>query len=188
MKAVNTTTPETFDFADWFGDANLPENSADVYTNAALVGEIEDLRRQLDLEDRVDESERTIGSKRTSSLGDRYIALAKQFTDSRVTVYVRALTSTERKEIRAAHEEAKEANEEFVFRSVAASVVGLKRAEGERQAAQLSVEQVRDLYARIGDVQIAAIHNAQLEATNGMPSVDADFLRKLSGPSAGPES
>jgi hypothetical protein len=189
---MTTTTPEEFDFADWFADANLPEQSADIYTNAAILSDLAELQRRIDVEVKVQDAEKTAGSPAKDRLEDEYVKLAQRFADSKITVYVRALTGTERKEIRAAHDKALKASIEtdagFVFRCLAASIVGLKKADGERKPAKFTQAEVEDLYARIGDAQIQAIHNAQLTATNGMPSVDADFLRKLSGPESGPES
>ncbi|MDN4611954.1 hypothetical protein [Arthrobacter burdickii] len=186
------TTPEEFDFADWFADANLPEQSADIFTNAALLGEMADLQRRIDVEVRVQDAERTAASPAKDRLEDQWVALAKQFEASKITVYVRALTGAERKAIREAHDLAQkndgEENSGFVLRCLAASIVGMKKHAGERQPVTLTLDQVTQLHARIGDAQIGAIHDAQLTATNGVPTVDADFLRKLSGPAAGPES
>ncbi|WDF34543.1 hypothetical protein PTW37_06495 [Arthrobacter agilis] len=193
------TTPETFDFADWFADANLPESSADIYLNAAVLSDLADIQRRMDVETRVEEAEageKELGSKAKKTplqvLEDEYVALAKKFEDSKITVYVRALTSVERKEIRAAHDLAQkndgEENQGFTFRCLAASIVGLRKATGERKPATLTQAEVEDLYKKIGDAQIGRINDAYLTATNAIPAVDADFLRKLSGPAAGPES
>lgn len=195
---TETTTPETFDFADWFADANLPESSADIYLNAGVLSDLAELQRRLDVEQLVakaEPAEKTVGSKSKKSplkvLEDEYVTLAQRFEDSKITVYVRALTSADRKTIRAAHDEAMKAetegNEGFTFRCLEASIVGLKKAGGERKPATLTLEQVADLYKKIGDAQLGRINDAYLTATNGIPTVDADFLRKLSGPAAGPE-
>jgi hypothetical protein len=193
MTETTTPTPDTFSFSDWFGDANLPEASADIFTNAGVLSDLSELQRRMDVEVRVDDAERTAGSKAAKrTLEDEYVELAKKFTDSKVTVYVRALPSTERIEIRAAHDKAQKEDGEqdrgFVFRSLAASIVALKRADGKRVPVTLTYKQVEDLFNLVGDAQIQSIQNAQLTATNAMPTVDADFLRKLSGPAAGPES
>ncbi|KQN99699.1 hypothetical protein ASF21_12895 [Arthrobacter sp. Leaf234] len=189
---MTKTTPEEFDFADWFADANLPEQSADIFTNAALLGEMADLQRRIDVEVRVQDAEKTAASPTKDSLEDQWVNLAKQFEASKITVYVRALSGTERKYIREAHDQAMndgtEENSGFIFRVLAMSIVGMKKSGGERKTVDLSVEQVEQLYKKIGDAQLGAIHDAQLTATNGIPTLDADFLRKLSGPAAGPES
>lgn len=193
------TTPESFNFSDWFADANLPESSADIFTNAAVLSELADLQRRMDVEERVEEglpAEETVGSRskktKLQELEDEYVALAQRFEDSKITVYCQALTSVQRKEIRAAHEKALKASVEsdtgFIFRCLSASIVGLRKAGGERQPATLTQDDVEKLYERIGDAQIGAINDAYLTATNGIPTVDADFLRKRSGPATGRES
>lgn len=190
---MTTQTPEEFDFNDWFGDANLPEASADIFTQANLLSELSDLERRIKNEAAVKEAEPTAASKsRLSELENEYVQLAQQFTDSKVTVYVRALPSSDRKNVRAAHDEAQKRDGEsdagFVQRIVAASIIGMKKAGEERKPASLSFEQVKDLTEKLGDMQIKAIFDAQATATNGIPRVDADFLRKLSGPADGQES
>lgn len=183
-----SATPETFRFDDWFQDANLPESAADIFTNSAVLGDLTDLQHRIEEESAVVEAEPTVGAKSTlRKLEAEYKALAEQFMSSKITVYVRALTATERVAVRAEHDKAKEANEEFIFRILALSIIGMKKPEGERVAATLTVDELRNLYSRIGDTQLTAIYNAQLTATNAMPTVDADFLRKLSGPANGPE-
>jgi hypothetical protein len=183
--------PESFDFNDWFSDANLPEASADIFTNAGVLGELEELQRRIDTEARVTELEPTAGSKK-STLEDEYVALAEKFTASKVTVYVRALTLSERKAIRKAHDAALKAKQEgdegYLIRCIAASVVGMKRPGQARVPAKLTVGQVKDLHKRIGEAQTAVLFQAFQQATNATPAVDADFLRRLSGPIAGPES
>lgn len=189
---MTTQTPEEFDFNDWFGDANLPESSADIFTKADLLSELQDLERRIKNENAVKEAEPTAASKsRVSELEGEYVDLARKFTASKVTVYVRALTEKERKTVRSAHDEAQKAGGEtdagFVQRIVAASIIGMRKADGERKPTTLTFEQVVQLNAAIGDPQLKAIYDAQLTATNGIPHVDADFLRKLSGPADGPE-
>lgn len=188
---TETLNPESFDFNDWFADANLPESSADIFTNAAVLGELAELQRRIATEAEIAEAEPTAGSKK-STLEDEYVALAEKFTASKVTVYVRALTTPERKEVRKAHDAAqkstKEGDEVFILRILAKSIIGMKRPGGERVPAKLSLSDVKKLYSQIGETQVGVIYNAQLTATNGIPSVDADFLSKLSGVTAGQES
>lgn len=186
---TETTTPETFSFSDWFADANLPESSADVYTNGHLLAELTDLQRRISIEGRVVEAEATASSKKAKTvLEDEYVALAQRFASSKITIYLRALTGERRTEIRAIHDAANEPDREFVFRQLAESIYAMSRADGPKVDAVLTVDQVRDLYLRIGDPQITLLYNAFRTASDGIPSVDADFLHKLSGPENGPES
>lgn len=190
---MTTQTPEEFDFNDWFANANLPESSADVFTRADLLGELKDLERRIKNEAAVKDAEASAAA--TSALTDlqaQYVARAREFMDSKITVYVQAILGTERTSIRAAHDKAQKESQEpdagFVQRIVAASIIGMKKADGERKPARLTFEQVQDLTGKLGEMQIKAIYDAQATATNSIPHVDADFLRKLSGPADGPES
>lgn len=183
-----TLSPDTFDFDEWFADANLPEESADIYTRADVISELRDLERRIELADATEvEAERTISEKSASAqLRAEYEKLAESFTGSKITVYMRALTGTKRQEILNVHNEAqkknpkKETDAEFMFRLLSESIVGMKRAGGERVEATLSQADVRKLYGQVGDAQIQVLRNAYLNASNKAPEVSADFLPSAS--------
>lgn len=177
-------SPETFDFDEWFADANLPEESADIYTRADVISELRDLERRIELADAVEDAgEKTVSEKSASAqLRDQYEQLAETFTSSKITVYLRALTGTKRQEILEVHNAAqkkdknKETDAEFMFRLLSESIVGLKRAGGERKSMRLGQADVRRLYLQVGDAQIQVLRNAYLNASNAVPEVSADFL------------
>lgn len=183
-----TLSPETFDFDEWFADANLPEESADIYTRADVISELRDLERRIELADTVEDAgEKTISEKPASAqLRDQYEKLAETFTNSKITVYLRALTGTKRQEILEVHNAAqkkdknKETDAEFMFRLLSESIVGLKRAGGERKPVKLGQADVRRLYLQVGDAQIQVLRNAYLSASNAAPEVSADFLPSAS--------
>ena len=189
---------QKFDFDSWFGDAALPVESADVYTRGDLVGRINYLGRRLEEEQRITaagvEGEASLGDATAAEdLTEEYTTLLQEFADSRVTVYLRALTKPERKAVRKAHDAAQkgiqEGDEGFVLRLVAASIVGLQApGQTERSDVRMSLGQVQELYTRIGEAQMAELYRAEETATNAAPRVSADFLRKPSGPGVGPES
>lgn len=189
---------QKFDFDSWFGKAALPVESADVYTRGDLVGRINYLTRRIEEEQRIAaagaDSEASLGEATVAEdLTEEYAALLQEFADSRVTVYLRALEKPERVKLRKAHDAALKAGQEgdegFVIRSVAQSIVGLQaHGQTERTDVRMQVGQVKDLYSRIGEAQMAHLFEAQQTATNAIPRVSADFLQKPSGPAAGPES
>lgn len=188
---------KNFDFKSWFGGASLPEESADVYTKGNLVGRINYLTRRLEEAQRVAAAgveESSVGEENsTEELESELVALLEEFNASRVTVYLRALEKPERVKLRKAHDAAQkggtEGDEGFVIRSVAASVVGLQAPGQEKRTdVRMSVGQVKELYSKIGEAQMAHLFQAQQTATNAIPHVSADFLQKSSGPDAGPES
>lgn len=186
-----TNTPETFDIEAWLTDAHLPEESADVYKRADVISELSELRRRIELEDAADDpQERTIGQKSpTADLEARYAELLQTFAASKLTVYVRALTGEELRTARAEHEkrtegmEPKEANIEFGYDLLAAAIVGMKPAGGERKPVSMTSQAVKKLAAGIGEVQVSAILQARQQAQSGVPQVDADFLLQRSGTS-----
>lgn len=173
--------PNTFNFADWFGDAKRPEESADVFTRGALVGEINALQRQIEEDDRAADVEASLGDETASEQEERLAELLTQFLDSKVTVYVKALTPGERTAVRKAHDASRQPDEDFVIRILAASIIGLRKPGGERTPASLSYGDVLKLAEQIGDAQIEALFNAYRQATSGLPTVDADFLQRRSG-------
>lgn len=188
---------KNFDFDSWFGGAALPEESADVYTRGDLMGRINYLTRRIEEAQRVSAAgveESSVGEENPVEAHEAELeALLETFAASRVTVYLRALEKPERVKLRKAHDAAQksgiEGDEGFVIRSVAASVVGLQAPGQEsRTDVRMSVGQVKELYSKIGEAQMALLFEAQQTATNAAPVVRADFLQKPSGPDAGPES
>lgn len=183
-----TNTPKSFKLDDWFADASLPEESADIYTRADVISEIRKIERELEEAGEVENAEPSLADKAAvNKLEKRWAELAEQFADSKVTVTVQALTGEQRRVIREAHEKANESNTEFVFRILSNAIIGLQRAGGEYQEVSMAQSDLRKLYEKIGDAQITHIHNAYLQATEGLPEVDADFLSKSSSPDGGPE-
>jgi hypothetical protein len=182
-----------FNVEDWLTDAALPEESATVYKRADVVAELTDLKRRLEIEGRAADVEQTAGSKRAVTLEREYKRLLTTFSNSALTVYVRALTREEIKDLRAAAEERtkeldpKEANEEFGYDLLAASIIAVKPAGQKRLPAAFTPDKVKAMEQAIGAIQLQLILAARQQAQNGVPTVDADFLHKLSGTEAGQE-
>ncbi|MET4059945.1 hypothetical protein ABIB35_001490 [Arthrobacter sp. UYP6] len=179
--------PNAFNFADWFGDANRPEESADVFTRNGLVGEINALQRQIEEDDRAADPEGSLGDEAVSANEEKLAELLQEFLDSKVTVYVKALTPGERTSVRKAHEASKQPDEDFVIRILAASITALRKPGKERTPVSMSYGDILKLAEQIGDAQIEVLFNAYRQATSGLPTVDADFLLKRSGPANTPE-
>lgn len=187
MEDINEETPETFDFADWFGNKGVPEESVDIYTRTDLVGEINRLQRAIEENDRVNAVERSLGDEMDEE-ETRLAELLDEYTASKVTFYLRGLTQDERNSIRKAHEASREGDEHFPVRCVAKSIVALKRPGQERTKASMSVTHVRKLHRQIGDGQMARLFQTYQQVTSGVPIVDADFLLRRSGPEDTEES
>jgi len=185
--------PATFNLEDFLQDANLPQESATVYKRADVVAELTELKRRIELEDRVNADERSSGEAALSPLEQAYEAALQTFSQSALTVYVRALTSDELRDLKASHEERTadlppaQQNLEFGYDVLAAAIVGVKPAGGERTATTFTVAQVKALKDGIGEVQTQLILAARQQAQNGVPTVDADFLLRRSGMEAGQE-
>lgn len=188
---MTETSPATFNVEDWLTDAALPEESATVYKRPDVVSELSDLKRRIEIESRADQAEQTAGSKRAATLEKEYEKLLRTFSGSALTIYVRALTSDELKDLRAATEALTkdmppvDANKEFGYDILAASITHVKPAGGKRTPASFTAESVKDMRDAIGDVQVQLILAARQQAQNGLPNVDADFLRKPSGTETG---
>ena len=179
--------PNAFNFADWFGNTNRPEESADVFTRNSLVSEINRLQRQIEEDDRAADAEASLGDEAVSPNEEELAELLQQFIDSKVTVYVKALTPGERTAIRKAHEASGQPDEDFTIRVLSASITALRKPGGTRTPANFSYGDVIKLVEQIGDAQIEVLFNAYRQATSGLPTVDADFLLKRSGPANTPE-
>lgn len=189
--------PKTFSFDDFFADAHPPTESADIFTRADVIGDIRELERRIELEAATVEpapegnpDELTLAQKpakpnaKLAKLTAERNRLFKQFEGSKITVHVKALTGTQRQNILDAHNatEPKEPNEEFVFRILSASIIAMQKAGQDKTGATLTIDEVRNLYGLIGDMQINVIHNAYKQATMAAPEVSADFLPGPSSP------
>lgn len=175
-------TPQDFDFADWFGNVGAPEESVDVYTRTDLVGEISALQRRLSEEDAAADAvgERSLEDP-MSAEEEKLAELLEAFRLSRVTFYLRGLSQEERIAIRKAHEASGQPDHAFSLRCVAKSVVALRRPGTDRTPTKLRLGDIEKLHRQLGEGQMAKLFNAYLQATNGVPQVDADFLLRRSG-------
>lgn len=175
-----TKNANNFDFTEWFGDANVPEESVDVFTATHLVGEINALQRRIADNDAVADVERSL-SDEMSDVEEELAALLQQFADSRRTFYLRGLDQAARRDIRKAHEASGQPDEDFALRCVAASTVALRKPGGERTPLKLTLSTVQKLHKQLGEGQMSQLFEGYMQATSGIPNVDADFLLRRSG-------
>jgi hypothetical protein len=186
--------PETFDIDAWLADANLPEDSADVYKAGHLAGELHALKRRILEGEAIPDPERTVADKSSEQrLLEQYAALLQEYADSKLTVYVRALSTEQLRKMRKAHERKtdstvhpQKANEEFGFELLAEAIVAVRHNDGERKSVKFTPAQVQKLVAAIGEPQTKLITEARMRAQNAVPEVDADFLQQRSGASQEP--
>ena len=189
-----TDPAATFDVEAWITDANLPRESATVYKRADVVSKLTALKHRIEIARADDNGERTSGAKtELQRLEEEYVNLLKVFSESAITVHVRALTRQELKDLREAHAKAVEAkeiteaesNEAFGYDLLATAIVAVEPAGKPEQPATFTPDQVRALEEAIGATQLTAILAARQVAQNSLPTVDADFLHRPSGTSAG---
>jgi len=186
--------PSTFDLDAWATDASLPEESADVYKRADVIGELSALQRKIAIRREAFKGEKTAnGDKELAAMERRYTELVETFTGSKLTVFVRALTSDELADLREAHDERtkgmdpKRANKEFGFDLLSAAIISVQPAGEERHDVRWDTHTVKRLEKAIGPTQITEILNARQYAQNAVPTVDADFLLRSSGSETGDE-
>ncbi len=179
--------PAEFNLDDWALDANLPEESTDVYKRSDVVSELSALKRQIALHREASSLEKTAGEETgLGALEARYAELVDTFTDSQLTVYVRGLTTDELTDLRASHDERtktwepKKRNLEFGFELLAAAITAVRPLDGERTTVRWDLHQVKKLEKAIGASQMRLILEAREIAQNQVPTVDADFLLRSS--------
>jgi|GEM_PF-3189858 len=186
--------PQTFDIDDWLEDANLPEESADIYKRPDVIGKLTRLKTRIEEERHAARlnPERTAADKaQAKALEGQYEALLRTFSESRMTVYVRALTPDEMAALRNSHEKRTEgwdptkANRAFGYDILAAAITAVQPEGQERQNVTLTVAKVKQLENKIGTAQLSEILAARQTAQNAVPAVDADFLLRPSGTSEG---
>lgn len=188
-----TPTPETFDLDAWLEDAHLPEDSCDIFKRGDVISELAEVKTRIEEEEAADQGagKSMAGNKAVQKLQRRYDELLQTFGDSRVTVYVRALSQTELDQAKKAHEAEVEeqgwdvptANQEFGLFLLSAAIVGLKPAGQERVEVSFTVDQTRRMRDRFGASQLLQVMEARRRAQNQAPEVTVDFLSNASGTS-----
>lgn len=185
-------TPEEFDVDAWILNAKLPEESAEIYLRADVVGNIQALQRKITAANAVDavDPERPAAAKsKTAKLVKEYENLLQLFSDSRATVFVRAIAPDKLDDLRRANEarykdkEPREGNLAFGYELLAESIVAIEDKSGVRKTARMTPAQLKNLERGIGPAQLKAIMEARARAQSALPDVDADFLLRLSGTS-----
>lgn len=180
------TSTEEFSITDWLMGAKLPEESVTLYQRADLVAEIQDLERRIEVESKAAEADRinedSLGSRSpVRALQDELQALLEQFAGSKLTVYVRALPGPERKALRKDSEAAEEDAVAFGYRALSKAIVAVKGPDGIRKPVHMERGHLEQLELRIGSPQMKLLLDAYRMATNGIPTVSADFLPATSG-------
>jgi len=187
-------SPETFDVDAWLTDAALPEESADIYKRPDVIGKLTRLKARIEEERHAAtiDPERTAADKaQAKALEGQYKALLHTFSESRMTVYVRALTPDELAALRTSHEKRTEgwdptkANRAFGYDILAAAITAVQPEGQDRQDVTFTVAKVKQLENKIGTTQLSVILAARQTAQNAVPAVDADFLHRPSGTSDG---
>lgn len=184
--SAKKTDPKTFDFSDWFGDVDAPEESCDVFTATNLLGEIGALQRQIEENDRassVDPSEKSLEDE-SSPEEERLAELLEKFLASKRTVFIRGLDQQERNAIRKAHEASRQPDDDFANRCLAAAIVAMKKPGQDRQPVRMTVGLVKKLHRQLGEGQMTELFRTYQNATSAVPQVDADFLLRRSGQGA----
>lgn len=192
-----TTHPATgFDIETWLQDAAMPQESADVYKRADVVGELSALQRQIEVyREAAADPERSAADGTSGTLAEleaEYDKLVDTFTGSLLTIYTRALSPDEKRELREANEKVHpdnpvKQNEEYGHALLAASIVAVRPFGGERTPVTWTAQQVRSMERAIGSVQMKQVLAAHQTAQNTLPDVDADFLHRPSGEGVGQE-
>lgn len=179
--STETRDPKTFDVASWLTDAKLPERSATVYQRADLIGLISDLERRIQNEVDVLGQEALDGN---SKLVKEYRQLVGDFEESALTLFVRAVPEREQRAI--ADELGKDATKEEVgSATISRAIIGVQRKGGKREPVRFSPDEIIQFDAAVGPAQMQAVYNAWHLATREIPTVDADFLQKLSSRASG---
>lgn len=185
---AETNPAAEFDVEAWLTDAKMPEESAEVYKRADVIAELQVVKSQIETQRAAAQTEKTAhGNTVLRNLERRYAEMVETFCASKLTIYVSALDPDRLEALRAESEERTKGkdkhaqNVDFGYALLSASIVAVRPFEGDRVAVTWSRKHVQDLEKAIGTTQMKQILNARLQAQNGLPRVDADFLLKPSG-------
>ena len=161
------TTPQDFDFDKWLDDAERPERAVTVYQKAGLIADLDRLEQQIRNADDDEVDGPSMGGG-FGKLRAEYAKVAKQFHDSALTLTVGGRSDDEKREFAAANLDVKP--EEMGYAILADAI----------SSPNVTAAQVKRLEKKIGPAQFALIVSGFKSASEGVPSVSADFLPKPS--------
>ena len=178
-----------FNVEDWLQDAHMPEESAEVYKRADVIGELSALRRKIEVAQEAAAGAEASAAETSelTTLTAQYEELVQTFCDSQLTIYARALSPDQKRAMRAAHEERVkdltpvQQNTEYGYDLLAASIVAVRPFGGPRTEVSWDHATIRSMENAIGATQMSQVLQAHQAAQNRLPAVDADFLRRPSG-------
>jgi hypothetical protein len=184
MANTNTTTPDDFDLDEFLGDVAPPTVSVDVATRLDLHGKLQRLKRQYEAELRATREEASLGGDEASDIAERYEAVLKEITDSEVTLYLRPLSDEQMAEVLTKAREGKpEFGEKDATLAVfAKAIVAVEKPGKPYREVSWPTQTIESFFERIGELQMKKVISTYNDAKVALPTVDADFLRKSSGP------
>ncbi|WP_258933197.1 hypothetical protein [Nesterenkonia pannonica] len=184
--------PETFDLDAWLEDAHLPERSCRIFSGGHLVGELEAIKQEI--EDENTGGEGTLRSlEKISKLQEKYEAKLEKLASSVITVFCRALSGPEMREIKDRFDKLEQeknwdrqtAAAKFWYAMVGQSVVAVKPLDGERREVKWTAENIEALDTKLGLGEFGKLKATYQLAQTEVKEPDADFLQKSSGANKG---
>lgn len=186
--------PNDFNIDDWITGARAPQESVVIYQRPDVLADITRLQNEIRdakaAEDLEEITERPLAwVSEVDRLTMEYRKALELFNDSRLVVYVQALTDEVRQsvfdEVKALYttEELEsvdpedKVNVDLGQRLLARSVVGVRRNDDtETRPIQFTIESISRFASAIGPAQWSAVVQAYNTAQNRYPAPSADFL------------
>jgi hypothetical protein len=81
-------TPETFDLDAWLSGASRPTRSVRIFQKGAMLAELDELGRKIELAEAVGDEERSLSDESPARLRAKYADLSEQFASSALDVRV----------------------------------------------------------------------------------------------------
>lgn len=94
-----TDTPETFDLDAWLAGASRPQRSVRIYQRGDMLAELDELGREIELAEAVDDAERSLTDASPATLRQKYAELSEEFAAAAMTIRVQSATIEEELEI-----------------------------------------------------------------------------------------
>lgn len=163
-------TPETFDVDAYIAEATSPETTVAVYTRGHLYGDIVELQNKIEIERAAArEDDEALDGGVVAELEDQYEKVLLAFTDSKLTLRLRALTSKREAEIREKYKD--EGTQVLAYRLIHDSLVSPVIPEYGKWERFLEV---------IGKGQADKVAREFNQVQNGVMKVSPDFLQRRS--------
>lgn len=181
------SVPDDFDLDRWIDGTCALVRTAKVYQRGDLITKLDELKRELDIVQKIPKEQRSVTDKSPDLLVDEWNQLAEQVSKSAMTFHVQDRTEERRRKIR---DELKKKGlnpdddddiETIILHQIADAIVKVEVGGKSRDYPDgFPSEKLRAIKDRVGDSGLMPVRDAFLKVISEAPTVSAPLSRNSS--------